>query len=562
MLLLLILALLLFLAVCIFFAFLFYKKAIKSEEILLERERELTRRIYETAILKEIGDRIGYSLDVANVIEIICGSLSKLFSFSTASSILISERELIFKCTLEESVDKVFIENIKHKMLASLSALLGEDISKKEIKEMLSGTVLDEEKKHDVGSFFNIPLVIENQIVGLINIASDKPGLYREEEMTILYKITAQASNAISKLQHVLKTEKGKIESMVYSMSDGVIMTDKDTKVLVINPKAKKMLGLEGDKDTTIYQIVDALAGKLDLRTKIEESLKENKEVFIEELDLTNFAVQLAISPVRDPQGELLGSVIIFRDITGQKEVERLREDFTAMIVHDLRAPLTVIRGNSETLMLHFKVLPREKIIQSLLMIKNESESMLARVNDLLDISKLESGEFELLKERSNLSLLIEEKARAFRDVAAAKGIKIITQVDPNIPAFEFDKIRIGQVLDNLLSNAVKFTDAGKITIKARLENDKVLVAVEDTGTGIEEDDVAIIFNKFRQLTQAEREAQKGTGLGLVITKGIVEAHGGEINVQSKVGEGSTFYFTLPLNHLLRQKKYFLKKLS
>jgi len=554
MLLLLILALLLFLVVNLVLVFLFYKKALKSEKVLLEREQELTRRVYEIAILKEIGERIGYSLDVANVIEIICGSLGKLFSYSTASSILISDHKLIFKCFLEESVDKVFIENIKHKMLASLSALLGEDVSKRETEEVISGTVLDEEKKHEVGSFFNIPLVIEGQIVGLINIASERKGLYKEEEMTILYKITAQASDAISKLQHVLKTEKGKLESMVSSMSDGVIMTDRDTKVLVANPKAKEMLGISHDKEVTIYEIVDALTGKFDLRTKIEESIKEEKEVSVEELELANFAVQLVISPVRDPQGALLGSVIIFHDITSQKEVERLREDFTAMIVHDLRAPLTVMRGTSETLMLHFKALPREKITQSLSMIKEESENMLAHVSDLLDLSKLESGKFELLKERSDLILLIEEKARTFINIAATKRLKIVTQVGPNIPEFEFDRIRIGQVLDNLLSNAIKFTDIGKIKIGAKLDGDKVLVTVKDTGTGIEEEDVAIIFNKFRQLTQAEREAQRGTGLGLVIAKGIVEAHGGEIGVKSKVGEGSTFSFTLPLNHLSKKR--------
>jgi PAS domain S-box-containing protein len=552
--LLLALASLLFVAVCLILLFLFYKKAKKSQAILLEREQELQRRVYETTILKEIGERIGYSLDVANVIEIICGSLGKLFSYSTASSILILDHKLIFKCFLEDSVDKTFIENIKHKMLVSLSALLGEDASKREIGEVISGTILDEEKKHEVGSFFNIPLVIEDKIVGLINIASEKVGLYKEEEMTILYKITAQASNAISKLQHVLKTEKGKLEAMVSSMADGVIMTDRDTKILVANPKAKEMLGISLEKEATIFDITEALAGKFDLRTKIEESLKREKEVLVEELDLANFAIQLIVSPVRDPKGAILGSVILLHDITSQKETERLREDFTAMIVHDLRAPLTVIRGTSETLMLHLKALPQEKIIHSLLMVKDESENMLARVSDLLDISKLESGKFEVLRERSNLSSLINEKIETYKEIATLKKLKISSDIGSNIPEFEFDRMRIGQVLDNLISNAIKFTDIGKIVIGARIKGSKVEVSVCDTGIGMEEKNVAVIFNKFRELTQAEREAQKGTGLGLAIAKGIVEAHGGEIGVKSKVGEGSTFSFTLPLNPLLKRR--------
>ena len=524
------------------------RRSRESQRRLVHREQELSRKMYELAILKEVGERIGYSLDVEKIIDIITGSLRKLFPYSTSSSMLISEdNKVIFKCDLEESVSSEFVNGVKGKMLAALSALTGNDFtsSKAKIEEVVTGTIIDEENESPNTSFFNIPLVINEKVVGIINITSTKGGLYKEEEMTILYRITKQASDAVSKLQLVLETEKGKVISMVSSMADGVIMTDKDTHLAVINPAAKSMLNIQKDV-VTIFDVIDSLTGKFDLRTRIEESIKLEKLLIHDELFIADKVLQVLVSPVKDRESKTLGSVVIFHNITNEKQLERLRQDFTAMMVHELRAPLTAMKGTSDTILLHLSQLTSDRLESSVKLLYDSSSQMLKLVNDLLDVAKIEVGKFEVIEEPSDLRGVIDEAVETFKSLADAKSLTITGQVDESVPQFlYFDRLRISQVLNNLLSNALKFTSVGGITLEAKATESEVIVCISDTGEGIRKEDIPSLFNKFKQLQSKERGV--GTGLGLVISKGIIESHGGKIWVEAASGKGSSFYFSLPV---------------
>ena len=539
-----------FLPILVLSLFVLYaiRRARDSQDRLIHREGELSRKMYELAILKEVGERIGYSLDVEKIIDIITGSLRKLFPYSTSSSMLISEdNKVIFKCDLEESVSSEFVNGVKGKMLAALSALTGSDFgsSKAKIEEIVTGTIIDEENESVNTSFFNIPLVINEKVVGIINITSTKGGLYKEEEMTILYRITKQASDAVSKLQLVLETEKGKVISMVSSMADGVIMTDKDTHLAVINPAAKSMLNIQKDV-VTIFDVIDSLTGKFDLRTRIEESIKLEKLLIHDELFIADKVLQVLVSPVKDRESKTLGSVVIFHDITNEKQLERLRQDFTAMMVHELRAPLTAMKGTSDTILLHLSALTKDRLESSVRLLYDSSSQMLKLVNDLLDVAKIEVGKFEVIEEPSDLRGVIDEAVETFKSLADAKSLTITGQVDESVPQFlYFDRLRISQVLNNLLSNALKFTSVGGITLEAKATESEVIVCISDTGEGIQKEDIPSLFNKFKQLQSKERGV--GTGLGLVISKGIIESHGGKIWVEAASGKGSSFYFSLPV---------------
>lgn len=531
------------------FFLIFYKKTSQQEKVLKEREAELSRKAYESAILREISERIGYSLDVEKIIDIITGSLGNLFPFSTASSIALKDHKVVFKCHLEESVSRQFVHEVYENMLKSLSTLLDQDLSHREIEEVLSGTILDNENKKGVSSYFNIPIVILGEAVkleGIITVASTTPGLYKEEEMTVLYKIVSQASEAVSKLQNVLETEKGKLESMVSSMADGVIMLDKDTKVLVSNPAAKKLLAIQKEGEVTSFDIVDSFMGKFDLRTKVEEAFETKIDIIIPELSLGDEVIQIIISPVKDVEGAVLGAVVLLRDKTEEKKLDRLKDEFTAMIVHDLRAPLSVIRGTSDTLIHHLKELDQQKIIASLEMVKRESDVMLSQVSGLLDVAKIQSGKLDVVKSRNNIKTLVEEQIEAFKPLAIAKKLEMEEEIGQILPDAEFDYMRISQALSNLLSNAVKFTQVGKITVGAREEKGMIVVWVKDTGSGMTKEEKEKLFEKFKRTKDAERHSP-GTGLGLVIVKGIVEAHGGKVWVESEVGQGSTFFFSIPI---------------
>ena len=537
------------------------------------KEREMQRRMYEVSILKELGDRIGYSLNVQKIVDVITGSLRRLVEYSTVSYLLLGdEGRVIFHCFLEESVNKQFIDDIRARMIASLSALATRQIKPDEVDESVSGTITDESNKLGVKSFFNVPVVINNTPMGILNVSSTKDGLYKEEEMTVIYTIMNQASTAVSKLENILNQEKGKLNSMVESMADGVFMVDTRNRLLVINPAAKGMLGIE--KNTpTIFDVLDKLASKMDLRTKIEESISKERLTIEEQLSLGDKVLRVLISPVKDAENEALGAVILFHDITKEKAVEKMRDDFTSMMVHELRSPLTGIRSIANLLKEDKIKNEQKKYDEFIQLIVSNSASMMDLVNDLLDVAKLEAGKFQIMRRPTNIAELVKMRIQSFASLAAENHVGLESKVEDGMPAIAVDDNKVGQVLNNFLSNSIKFTKEGKIILSAfvikkgeslaskvsalglawpgikdkTFNSEELVLAVTDTGMGIPTDQIDKLFNKFTQLEQSAASEKKGTGLGLVITKGIVEAHGGTVGVFSEESKGSTFYCALPI---------------
>lgn len=262
----------------------------KTRKKFLEQEQAQKQRIYQISILKEIQDRIGYSLDVEKVIDVITGSLRNIFSYSTASSIVVKEDKWIFKTYVEETVSHAFIEQVKKSMLASLHALLQKNPPA--LDEKTTGVALSDAIILPLSSFFHIPLVISDKIVGLINISSTRPNLYKEQEMTVLYQITGQASNALSRLQEVLKSEEKKREDLTNMMvhelrapltaikdSSEVLATSATTLEMATN---KKLLDIIHDQSKMLLdqigEILDAArldAGKLTIQKKPQENIIE-----------------------------------------------------------------------------------------------------------------------------------------------------------------------------------------------------------------------------------------------------------------------------------------------
>ena len=221
-----------------------YWQSRKLKIILEKREQETNRRMYELAILKELGERIGYSLDMRQIADVITGSLHQFIEYSAVSYMLLGGEKIVFHIHLEKSVHRGFIDEVRNRMLQSLSALLDKQFKQDQVDELLSGAILIEDVEEPVGSFFNIPLVIGEKVAGVLTVAHTEAGLYKEEELTILYKIISQASHAVTRLQDVVKTEQSKLNAMVESMADGIVMTDTDYRIMVVNPSAKKMIGI------------------------------------------------------------------------------------------------------------------------------------------------------------------------------------------------------------------------------------------------------------------------------------------------------------------------------
>ena len=555
----------------------------RTRRNLLEKDREAKRRLYEIAILKEIADRTGYSLNIQKILDVIVGSLNQFIEYSAVSYMLLDPSKIVFKVDLERSVSPQYIKDIRTRMISALSALSGRELNEMPVEETLTGALTLDIVVEPIRSYFNIPLVIGEQLVGVLTVSHTKAGLYKEEEMEILYKIVHQASQAVTKLEEVVRTEQGKISATLESMAEGVIMTDMDYRVVAANPVSKEVIGYQGTSAPTIFEYIDALKGVLDIREKLEEATKLDKVITIEEIFFHDKYYQVVVSPVRSndvaTKGQILGGVVIFHDITHEKESEKLRKDFTSMMVHELRSPLSNIKKIGE-LMKTSKILENKKTASEYAeMLYNSSSSMLGLVNDLLDVAKLESGKFTVEKTPADIKEILAERVKFFETTARSAGVNLSLSVDQAVPlTVPLDANRITQVVNNLLSNALTYTPKGgsvtmlcfahkkgtafgdeaekvgfpwvneNMAADTALISDSVVLAVTDTGEGISKENIARLFNKFTQLASGARDFEhKGTGLGLVIIKGIIDAHDGLVGVGSKQGVGTTFYFTLPL---------------
>ncbi len=225
------------------------------------------------------------------------------------------------------------------------------------------------------------------------------------------------------------------------------------------------------------------------------------------------------------------------------------RDDYVAMMVHELRSPLSVIKGSADLVMREERNLEEEQKYTLLAQIKESSNDLLEVVNDILDVSKIESGRFEIKKKKANLNEVLQEEADYYMALARDKEIAVETRLADDLPLIDFDEDRIKHVMNNLLSNALKFTNAGgKVVIESGvLDNYHIQVCVCDSGRGVPDDMKGKLFNKFVQMDNRKDTKEKGTGLGLVIAKGIVEAHGGSVWVEDNQPVGAKFLFTIPM---------------
>lgn len=523
------------------------ERAIKK---LVAEETHQKQRLYEITMLKEVQDRIGYSLDVEQVVSVITESLDTLFKYSTVSALIKKDDLLIFKTHIKEPVSRHYIEMVKVGMLNSYAAL-EESTPPQVLDGNISGVATDDLSHTEPLSYFHFPIIVNDKTVSLLNVSSAQKDLYSEEEMTTLYKIANMASEALSRLEKILSLEKGKLMAMIGSLADGLFMVDVNGQLTVINDAAKDFLKIPKDNPTTI-DLLSALPNSYELSSKIQRSINHKRVIEEKEVKIDEKIFQIFITPVFDEsittEKKVIGASVLLHDITLEKSIAKMKEDFTNIMVHELRSPLTAIKASSELLMEPPAPLSEEEKNKIIGLISGQSRKMLDEVSLILDAAKLEAGLFTIQKMPGDFKKLVHDRISVFTAQAHERFITLTEEIDSSIPTFSFDPIHMGQVINNLISNSLKFTQSGgtiKVTAKPAIGSIKV--SVSDTGAGIPKNKQHLLFTKFTQLGNSEHGAV-GTGLGLYIVKGVVEAHGGQVSVESEEGKGTTISFNIPID--------------
>ncbi|MBY6277643.1 two-component system histidine kinase PnpS [Symbiobacterium thermophilum] len=341
-----------------------------------------------------------------------------------------------------------------------------------------------------------------------------------------------------------LLAEKAQMDLILQHMADGILLLDERRRIVLVNPAAERMLGVSRHEalgrdhlEVTHHFELDERLARV-LATGRPEALEIRRAHPQEQI----LEARLALAP----SGGERGVLVMLRDITRSRQLEQMRTEFVANVTHELRTPLTSIQGFAETL-LEGALDEPETARHFVEIMLRESRHLGALIDELLDLSRVESGKFRMQRRPTVPAELIAATAARFAQKAERAGVQLVTEAPDGLPLINGDPDRLVQVLSNLVENAIKYTPAGgRITLSARRDGDGVRIAVADTGAGIPQADLGRIFERFYRVDKARSRATGGTGLGLAIAKHIVEAHGGTIGVESEVGKGSTFTVILP----------------
>ena len=406
------------------------------------------------------------------------------------------------------------------------------------------------------------PVMSKNRVLGIMVVGSRQLHRFRKREIELLMAFGSQLGAALENAELYDEVNKSKvyIENLVENAADLIITTDLDDRILTWNRGAEVLFGYDKDevigKHLSILLPPERFHELEEMRVKVQISgALRDIEIRSKKKDGVMIYLSLSVSPVRDLDGKIVGFLRVAKDITEKKryerrlkELDKMKSDFVSNVSHELRTPLTSIKGSVDNMLDGLTGSLNEKQIRYLNRIKSNTDRLSRLINDLLDLSRIESGHVEVRPTNLPLTALAEEVAEHMKALAAEKLIRIeIPPADPKVTAWA-DRDKVTQVLMNLISNAVKFTPRdGKITVALEKNgSDYIQISVADTGPGILPEERNRIFSKFYQVANVDKQKPKGSGLGLAISKALVEMHGGKIWMESEVGKGSTFYFTLP----------------
>ncbi|MEW5940388.1 MAG: ATP-binding protein [Chloroflexota bacterium] len=331
--------------------------------------------------------------------------------------------------------------------------------------------------------------------------------------------------------------ERARLSAILDQLTDGVLIADADGRVQFANPAAEKLFGspLAGRSVVeTIrhHQLAEAWRRCRETGTPQTESV---------EVPASRHFLQLIVVPDRDTRG---GTLLLVQDLTRVRRLETVRRDFISNLSHELRTPLASLKALTETLQDGALTDP-EAAPRFLGRIQTEVDALTQMAQELLDLSKIESGQVEILLRKVDSQAVLKSSAERMRVQAERAGVNLIVETS-SCPSVQGDAARLEQVLVNLIHNAVKFTRrGGTVALSAKEDGKSVVFSVQDTGVGIPSDDLPRIFERFYRVEKSRTGS--GTGLGLSIAKHIVEAHGGKIWAESEEGKGSTFHFAIPI---------------
>ena len=505
---------------------------------LVQANRQLGRRVKELNIFYGIGKSVAALLD-----------LEKLLGRVVEAAVYITGAEEGFLMLVDEETGELYVraaQGPKEKYPRSLKLRVDDSIADGVVRTgeaiMIGGPARERDIRtaYLVKALLSAPLKTKDKVIGVLSVDHKTANKnFTNNDLYLLSALADYAAIAIenARLFAAVKSERSKLETIIGSTEDAVIVTDSDMRVLLLNRAARGALGIKSTEfiNQPIPQMVKN-ESLIDLFVRsIDGSQVQRGEIPLEDGRTLN----ANLTPIPG-----VGSVAVMQDITHLKELDRMKSEFVSTVSHDLRSPLTTIKGFVQLLPKAGSLTPQQQEFSAKVL--RSVEHITELIEDLLDIGKIDAG-VGLEMNVCRLDAIINKVVEDLRSQAEAKRQRLDVELPPQLSAVLGNEIRLGQVVANLVGNAIKYTpDGGLISVRAGNHNGQIVVSVQDTGLGIPLADQPYIFDKFYRVQSEETKGISGTGLGLAIVKSVIERHNGRVWVESEPGVGSTFTFVLP----------------
>ncbi|MBI5360768.1 MAG: PAS domain S-box protein [Planctomycetes bacterium] len=519
-------------------------------EYLKQINKSLQEYVNEITSVSEVAKKILAARDPDEILSLFFSALTDYLNAGKFQLFLFNDEKMDFAPQRDPDKPGAFCPVIPHEIINWL------------ITEKKSTTI----PLKDSELITVVPLMVREELVGILCIDTSQIGDEMNRQfIDVLEALASETAAALINVQLYKQLEKQFLDlastktyllNILESINNGIITLNTTGEISQINKNASMMLEISMD-DTLKHNIKDVFKHKPDLLGMMETTVSETLNCgFIMEKQYahinsmgTELPLAISTSLLRDDNMQTIGIIVIFRDMTASKELERLRHldqlksQFVANVSHELRTPLTSIRAYTEALL---DMGGDETQVQFLNVVDSESERLLSLIEDLLNVSRIESGKLTLKMDPVNPAVLVEE-IMGVSKVQSAKH-KLVTKIADNLPEMVLDKNKMKEVLINLVSNAIKYSpDGGNVTVAMCLDGGNLHIDVSDQGIGIAKEHLKQVFDQFFRVDSSLTAKIAGTGLGLAITKSIVEAHGGAVTIDSEVGKGTTFTVIIPV---------------
>ena len=544
----------------------------------------MASKVYYASALYEVASSINSSLDLSQVLNQLAKSTARAAHAKACSLRLLSpdKQQLIIGGAYGLSAGylrKGSVEVEKSKI--DQEALQGKAAIITDVSHDPRFQYPEEAKAELIRSILVVPLTLRDTPIGVLRLYTEELREFSTEEIGFVKAIASLGAIAIenAKLYQALKEELGdltedinemsdrlhesrlqvarqmdalsyekyRLETILASMGEGVVVTDMDYNVLLANTAAETLLGFQrqdaiGKNGDLILPLKEAELEPILASASVTKPTPPLVKKFREKV------LSILINPIRDERGQLFGAVSLLRDITEQAAIEEMKTEFISVVSHELRTPLTPIKGYIDLILEGDAGKITAEQASYLNIVQSNTDRLVALVNDLLDISRIEAGRIDLEVMPVDIEAVVQEVVAFHHKQIENQGLKVLVNLPSKLPWVKADRGRLTQVLNNLITNAYKYTPAGgTITVSAFPNVEFLEVVVADTGVGISREDQKKLFTRFFRVDSPATREASGTGLGLAIVKSIVEKLEGEIWAESQLGKGSAFHFTLPL---------------